>query len=194
MADKKKGGLITSSLIPIVAGSISGIILNDAWEGAFSQGTPLPGYGQKLFDLSPTVGVGMDDAAQIGLSALVAVAGQQLGSNLVKNIGIGMIAGWGLVKAGEFMPAVESTDAQGTYFRNPISIFPHRYPPSPVAASTSRARALYSGDSQGFIAPSQAFNARALYSGTGSDGNLVPSAAFSAAPVLPRTSAYQVNY
>ena len=144
MASIKKGGLIINGIVPIAAGAAAGILLNDAWEGALTNGVPLPGYGQKVTVLGATadggeVAIGMDDIYQVGISVAAITNGHFVLGGFVRNLGIGMIGGWALAKAGEFQPGVRTNDAQGEYFRNPISLIPHRYPPITAGSVTSNA-------------------------------------------------------
>ena len=131
----KKTGLIASTVVPLVAGTGGGILLNDVWEGALTGGKPLPGYGMVLFPISTggavgtaNVNFGVDDAIQAGIGVALAIFGGSMESSFIKNLGIGLTLGWAATKAGEFMKSVPATDAQGTYYHNPISIIPHRYP------------------------------------------------------------------
>jgi hypothetical protein len=134
------GGLIMNGIVPIAAGTAGGILLNDIWEGALTNGVPLPGYGQKLTVIGQTpsgdeISLGYDDLYQIGVGVAAILTGHFTFGSFVRNIGIGMIGGWALTKAGEFQPGVRTTDAAGEYFRNPISLIPHRYPPIPSGSS-----------------------------------------------------------
>lgn len=145
----KGGSVLIGTVLPIAVGGAAGVLLNDAWEGALSKGVPLPGYGQKVALLGKTeddieIWIGMDDVYQVGLSGFVTVMGHFMGSALVKNLGIGMVAGWALVKAGEFQPTVKAKDNAGEYFHNPITLIPHRYPPSPVSTASATSNAVSS--------------------------------------------------
>lgn len=154
---KNGNGVIMGVAVPIAAGGAAGVLLNDIWEGALTNGVPLPGYGQKLMDIGTTpsgaaVGFGVDDAFQIGVGAGVAALGHFALGSFFRNLGIGMIGGWAVAKVGEFQPGVRSTDAQGEYFRNPISFIPHRYPDASAAAL--RSGALVEGSN---LVPSNAY-------------------------------------